>query len=254
MKSVYDEVITSKHVCPIKNHCIYLRFIIFPSIRVGISWNLGDNRSLFLKLKSKLGLLYVVLTTPKTPPAKLTLIVAEVRQSPDIKKNESKEEISCLKWIICNGRRKIWVNFTTDTDRLKFVVYRYRNNLYLKENEVDLKLSEHQLLEAKSAYRLSYNDNVLQAVHGNGRNNCSKIKQLWPRMDVFLIMSIFRLYPGLNLSFEDNSVWRNLFLTACFCRASTLSLREMDQNFKFGGTIGLCWLKFLALISPFEGF
>ena len=57
-------------------------------------------------------------------------------------------------------------------------------------------------------------------------------------MDVLFLMNIFRLYPGLKMSFEHNSVRKSLFLSACFCRDSRLSLREMDQKFKFGGTIG----------------
>ena len=57
-------------------------------------------------------------------------------------------------------------------------------------------------------------------------------------MDVLSLMSIFRLFMGLNLSFEHNSVRKNLFLSACFCWDSRLSLREMDQKYKFGGTIG----------------
>ena len=57
-------------------------------------------------------------------------------------------------------------------------------------------------------------------------------------MDVFFLMSIFRLYPGLKKSFEHNSVRKNLFLSACFCWDSRLSLREMDRKIKFGGTIG----------------
>ena len=51
-------------------------------------------------------------------------------------------------------------------------------------------------------------------------------------------MKVFRLYPGLKMSFEHNSVRKNLFLSACFCWDSRLSLREKDQKFKFGGTIG----------------
>ena len=54
----------------------------------------------------------------------------------------------------------------------------------------------------------------------------------------FFLMSIFRLYPGFKRSFEHNSVRKNLFLSACFCWDSRLSLREMDQNFKIGRTIG----------------
>ena len=57
-------------------------------------------------------------------------------------------------------------------------------------------------------------------------------------MDVLFLMSIFRLYPGLKRSYEHNSVRKNLFLSACFCWDSRLSLREMDQKFKFDGTIG----------------
>ena len=57
-------------------------------------------------------------------------------------------------------------------------------------------------------------------------------------MDVLFIKSIFRLYPGLKSSFEHNNVRKNLFLSACFCWDSRLSLREIDQKFKFGGTIG----------------
>ena len=40
------------------------------------------------------------------------------------------------------------------------------------------------------------------------------------------------------MSFEHNSVRKNLFLSACFCWYSGLSLREMNQKLKFGGLIG----------------
>ena len=66
-------------------------------------------------------------------------------------------------------------------------------------------------------------------------------------MDVFFLMSIFRLYPGVKTSFEHNSFRQNLFLSACFCWDSRLSLREMDQKIKFGGSIsyGDSYLEFL---------
>ena len=54
--------------------------------------------------------------------------------------------------------RKVCVNFQTDTDKLNIVVYRYRNNLYLKDNEVDLKLTEYESLLAERVYLLSYID------------------------------------------------------------------------------------------------
>ena len=49
-------------------------------------------------------------------------------------------------------------------------------------------------------------------------------------MDVFFLISVFRLYPGLKMTFEHNSVRKNLFLSACFCWDSRLSLHEMDQK------------------------
>ena len=57
-------------------------------------------------------------------------------------------------------------------------------------------------------------------------------------MDVLFLISVFRLYPGLKLTFDHKSVRKNLFLSACFCRDSGLSLREMDQKYIFGGLIG----------------
>ena len=40
------------------------------------------------------------------------------------------------------------------------------------------------------------------------------------------------------MSFEHNSVRINLILSACFCWDSRLSSLEMEQKFRFGGTIG----------------
>ena len=40
------------------------------------------------------------------------------------------------------------------------------------------------------------------------------------------------------MTIEHNSVRKNLFLSACFCCFSRISLHEMDQNLKFGGLIG----------------
>ena len=68
-----------------------------------MSWNIGKDRNVFLKLKSKLGLYHVVLSTPKLTPAKLTLTIVEMQQLPSVEKTET--EVSCLKWTLFNGRR-----------------------------------------------------------------------------------------------------------------------------------------------------
>ena len=73
------------------------------------------------------------------------------------------------------------MNFQTDTDKLNFAVYRYRNHLCLKAKEFDLKVLEYQLPLAKQVYLLSYIDKfykrcivlVEKTVHSQN-NNCQE--------------------------------------------------------------------------------
>ena len=124
-----------------------------------MSWNIRDKRNLFLKLKTKLGLYHVELRSkPKDSPKRITLTLVETQQLPGIERTDSKDEISCLKWTIYNGRGKVCINFQTDADKVNIVVYRYRNNTYLKATELELKLTEYKKLLAKRVYLLSYID------------------------------------------------------------------------------------------------
>ena len=91
-------------------------------------------------------------------PGKITQTLVETQQFPDIGNVDSKDEISRLKWTIYNGRRKVCINFQTDADKTNIVVYRYRNNTYLKDTEMELKLTEYKKLLAKRVYLLSYID------------------------------------------------------------------------------------------------
>ena len=108
-----------------------------------------------------MGLHHVVLTTSKTSPEKTTLTLVAMQQLPQIEEMDSKIEIPCLKcqkWTIHNGRRKVCIIFKTDMDKLNIVVYRYRNNTYVKDTEMELKLTEYEKLLPKRAYLLSYID------------------------------------------------------------------------------------------------
>ena len=89
-----------------------------------MSWNIEDKRNLFLKLKTKLGLYHDELKS-KDSPKKITLTLVETQQLPDIEKSDSRDETSCLKWTIYNGRRKVCINFQNDTDKVNIVLYRY---------------------------------------------------------------------------------------------------------------------------------
>ena len=82
----------------------------------------------------------------KTLPEKITLSLVETQQLPDIDKSDSRDEIFCLKWTIYNVRRKVCITFQTDTDKVNIVMYRYRNNTYLKDTEMDIKLTEYKKL------------------------------------------------------------------------------------------------------------
>ena len=114
-----------------------------------MSWNIGDNRNLFLKLKTKLGPYHVELRSkPKVSPEKVTLTLVQTQQLPDIEKADSKDKVSCLKWTNYNGRRKVCINFQTDKNKVNIVVYRYRNNTYLKDTEMELKLTEYKKILA----------------------------------------------------------------------------------------------------------
>ena len=94
----------------------------------------------------------------KILPKKITLTLVETQQMPDIEKADSKDETSCLKWTIYKGRRKVCINFQSDTDKVNIVVYRYRNNTHLDDTEMHLKLTEDKKLLAKRVYLLSYID------------------------------------------------------------------------------------------------
>ena len=86
------------------------------------------------------------------------LTLVETQQLPDNEKAHSEDEISCLKRTIYNGRRNVCINFQTDTDKVNIVVYRYRNSTYLKDTEMDLKLTEYKKILARGVYLLIYND------------------------------------------------------------------------------------------------
>ena len=103
-----------------------------------MSWNIEDNRIVFLKLRTKLGLSHVLLTSSEQTPKKVSLTVVEMQQLPEVGQFDSEKEISCPRSIIFNGRRKICVFCNTDTDYARNTVYRYRNNMFMKNSDIEL--------------------------------------------------------------------------------------------------------------------
>ena len=196
-----------------------------------MSWNIGENRNLFLRLKTKLGLYHVVLTTPKSSPTKSTLTIAELQQLPELEQCE--DEISCLKWTIYNGRRKMCVGFQTDTDKVEIVVYRYRLITYLRDTEIELNLAKYKTLLAKRLYLLG----CLNTFYKRCIVLDESTIHSWNFYVLFLV-NVFRFYTGMKLGSTKNTVRKNLFLSACHCLEQKISLLEMDQEFPSWGSIG----------------
>ena len=201
-----------------------------------MSLNFGDNRNLFLKLKSNMGLYHVVLTTPKTSPKKLHWLY--------------------FKYINCGGRERVFpkkiylawngqyimvgksmCKFTDGYRQVEYCHVTLPKQLIPQRYWNWSEVQRIPVTSGKTSLSLEIHWHILQAVHCTGWYNYSWLKQTPSRMDVFFLVSIFRLYPGLRISFEHNIVRKNLFQSACFCGDCRLFLREMDQKFKTGGTI-----------------
>ena len=60
-----------------------------------MSWNIGDIKKRFLKIKWELGLHHVVFVIPKNSGKKLTLTVVERQHLLDIEKTDFKEVKPC---------------------------------------------------------------------------------------------------------------------------------------------------------------
>ena len=103
-----------------------------------------------------MGLYHVPLTSSEQTPKKVNLTIVEMQQLPEVGKFDSENEISCLRWIIFNGRRKICVFYKGDTDYVGITVYRYRKNMYMKDSDIELKSTEYSTLLEKKKYLLSY--------------------------------------------------------------------------------------------------
>ena len=92
---------------------------------------------------------------------------------------------------------------------------------------------------------------MFQAAHCTGRKDCSEFEQVSSRMDVLILMSVFRLYQWLKVSFEHNSVRKLQILSACCCWDARLSSHEVNQNLNFVGVIGYedSYLEFVFCLS-----
>ena len=190
----------------------------------------------------------------------------------------SKKELSSLKRTIDNGRRKVCVNFSTDTKRINTLKRMISRKKIHAKKEQYIVVGENYV--CTSSWLLSctvtetiYTTKLVKSIWTWQKTRSSKqndyicwvtltyfssyaiywMKQLFifetffirnvcslsiDGLDNLFVLSIFRYHWGVKFSFEHNSAHRNLFLMACRRWDARHSLREMDQNFVFSGAIG----------------
>ena len=160
MNSVYDKVIANELACNV----LYQGIATIQSL-LSFSFYLSQNdlehwrkHKPISYIEIKIGILSCCTNNTQKFSRKTTLTLVEMQQLPEIEKVDSKNEIPCLKWTIYNSRRNVCISFKTDMDKLNIVVYRYRNNTYVKDTEMELKLTEYEKLLSKRVYLLIYID------------------------------------------------------------------------------------------------
>ena len=70
------------------------------------------------QIEIKIGTLSCCTNNTQNFSQKNTLTLVEMQLLPEIEKADSKNEFSCLKWTLYNGRRKVCMGFKTDMDKL----------------------------------------------------------------------------------------------------------------------------------------
>ena len=136
------------------------------------SWNIGDIRKLFLKLKTKLGLYHFVLTTPKTTAKKLTLTVAEMQQLPETEKKLIPKKSFLPKMHNIERKPKKcklqgWYRqpqYCRVPLPKQFVHQRWRNWCEIDRMPVAV---------GETSLSIELHWHCFQTVHCTGRNNCS---------------------------------------------------------------------------------
>ena len=234
----------------------YICRIIFSIESVEMSWNIGDNRNVFLKLRIKLGLYHVLLASSEQTPKKVSLTIVEMQQLPEVRKFDSENEISCLRWIIFNGRKK-FVFCKTDTDYVGITEYRYRNNMYMKDSDIELKATEYNTLLQKEKYLLSYLETFSKKIIVVEETNHHSWHFFAGRWTFSLLLMLFNLTRDWTLfPIQKNTVRRNLLFSVCHCLHPKIAFREMNDLYTHGGLIGygdsyldsvLCYSKMFCL-------
>ena len=120
---------------------------------------------------------------------------------PIFERTDPKDFFSCLKCPKYYDTRKRSMNFTIETDKLYFVVYRYGNNVNVKGIKVDPKFKDHKTLLAKWVYIFSYIDIFLKRCIDLDETVFLK-ETIFIKNECFLSTEHFPVLLGKKLTFE----------------------------------------------------
>ena len=222
-----------------KNLFTYSLFVIF--FWFSINSNNGANRDLFLRLKSKLGLYHVVLTTPKnfsrTTYTKCISIATISRQWKDC----FYRKIICPNMDNIKSWEKRMCKLHDWCRQLTIVLSRYRISLYPKVM---------RLIFSWQNTNHSWQNELIYWATLTYFSSCAlfwmkklfKIETNFVRKDCSFYWAFSECTQDLKMSFERNSVRKTLILSACFCWYSRFSLGEMKPRFWIWWNHWLWWL------------
>ena len=108
-----------------------------------MNWNIGFSRSLVLKLQNKLGLFHIVL---QEKSQKFSLTVLESQNLPKLQDLDTESQISQFEWTLHNGRRKIFLSYRSDINKIDLIEYRRKGNTWKNNQNFQLEKKEYDNL------------------------------------------------------------------------------------------------------------
>ena len=96
------------------------------------------------------------------------------------------------------SEKSVWITKPIVT---YIVLYCHRNSMYLKDVDMELKLTEYKKLPSKRECLLSYIDIFFKRCIILDETTIHNLNRFYLKLGVFLSVSIIRLYPKVKLNF-----------------------------------------------------
>ena len=108
-----------------------------------MSWNYGFSRNLILKLQNKMAFFYIIL---QEKSQNFSLPVLESQNLPKLQGLDTELQISQFEWFLHNGRRKIFISYRSDVQKIDLIEYRRKGNSWKNNQKFQLEKEEYDKL------------------------------------------------------------------------------------------------------------